>query len=95
MFDWIVDQFENLPLKCLSGTAGVPPANEREARKWTSNDFRKTTRHRRVAGGTPAVPDKHLSKDFKLTHYLRLVFENDPDVQLRYSRSQLKMNPDS
>jgi len=51
---------DDLPLKCLSGTAGVPPANEREARKWISNDFLKTARGRRVAGGTRAVPDKHL-----------------------------------
>src|SRR5258706_15981818 len=50
----------SLPLKCLSGTAGVPPANEREARKWTNSDFRKNKRHVRVAGDSPGGADRHL-----------------------------------
>jgi len=29
--------------------------------KGLEKDFRKTTRLRRVAGGTPAVPDNHLN----------------------------------
>jgi hypothetical protein len=50
------------PGQVIAGTAGVPPAHEREARKGNWDVLPKVGLVcRAFAGGTPAVPAIHLS----------------------------------
>ena len=63
---------EGLASRACLGSAGVPPANERGARKRLSNRASKTTRLRRVCGRTPAVPDNHLSLALR-THVMNKI----------------------
>jgi hypothetical protein len=53
--------FEIENFKGIAGTAGVPPANEREARKQIESYFERLRAFGAFAGGTPAVPANHLS----------------------------------
>ena len=45
----------------MSGTAGVPPANAPQARSLSEVASNPFSRFALIAGGTPAVPDNHLT----------------------------------